>query len=129
MAKSPYTRFLAFLGVVPRGWILLALLAVSAALWMLIFGLVGAVLAADPLRSLLPPARYDHEPTRPYHVREVSQARIDALCRGEVEAAGRSGLGCTLPGIGAIYLLDGMPRETRAVVLRHEKAHINGWRH
>ena len=91
--------------------------------------IAGLVVLVAGLQSLLPPARYDHEPTRHYFVREVSQARIDALCRGEVEAAGRSALGCAVPGIGAIYILEGLSPETRAVILRHEKAHINGWRH
>lgn len=79
-----------------------------------------------------PPARYDHEPTKYYHVTHVPQNRINKLCGAELAAARikypqASVVGCSAHGF--IWIVNGLSEKHEAEVLRHEKAHVNGWRH
>jgi hypothetical protein len=69
-----------------------------------------------------PPPAYDHEPTEPYEVVEVPCQVMHAVCNGPY-------IGCTKPAMRVI-VVDGRLNGTyREKVVRHEKAHLNGWRH
>lgn len=78
---------------------------------------------------LAPPARYDHEPRTPYVVTELAQSKIQRVCRSETHGAGDQVLGCSLPELGLIYVVKGMKPDVRQLIVRHEKAHLNGWVH
>lgn len=83
----------------------------------------------------MPPAQYDHEPTRPYALHYVSPARIEARCDGLELMVARltdpnaRALGCTDLGTFDIWIDDSLSPALTDKVLRHEKAHVNGWRH
>lgn len=79
--------------------------------------------------SLAPPPRYDHEPRVAYHISYVSQPKLQRICRGEVQRKGDLVLGCSLSELGLIYIADGLSPDVRRLIVRHEKAHINGWPH
>jgi len=84
---------------------------------------------------LMPPEHFDHEPTRPYAVHYASQEAIARECRGLDLMVAQLGnpdaraLGCTDLGTMTIWIDHSLSPEVRAKVLRHEKAHVNGWRH
>lgn len=84
---------------------------------------------------LMPPALYDHEPTRPYAVQYAPPQVIAVQCRGLDLMVAQLGnpdvraLGCTDLGSMTIWIDDTLPAPLRAKVLRHELAHVNGWRH
>ena len=90
--------------------------------------LVAAVTVAL-VASLAPPPRYDHEPRVPYHVSYVAQAKLQKICVGQATGADDMVLGCSLPELGLVYVAQGMRPEVADIILRHEKAHINGWKH
>lgn len=101
------------------GW--LWAFGISILLWIVIGLVVSAVLAAS-----IPPPEYDYEPTEPYEVQLVSDHRLlQLLCRYHHPLLA----GCGLKDKGMIYIIDGLDPETHQSVLRHEKAHINGWLH
>lgn len=90
--------------------------------------LVAAVTVAL-VASLAPPTRYDHEPRVPYHVSYMAQAKLQKICVGQATGANDMVLGCSLPELGLVYVAKGMRPEVADIILRHEKAHINGWKH
>lgn len=77
--------------------------------------------------SLAPPVQYDYEPVVPYHISYTSQQRVEELCPSP--GAFNLSLGCTLPRLGLIYVAKGLNPRVRDFIVRHEKAHINGWKH
>lgn len=80
------------------------------------------------IADLAPPARYDFEPAVPYHITYLQQERVQKICADDAKR-GDLVLGCSLPSVGLIYIVKGLSPQVRGVILRHEKAHINGWPH
>ena len=80
------------------------------------------------IAGLAPPARYDFEPAVPYHVTYLQQESVQKICADDAKR-GDLVLGCSLTSLGLIYIAKGLSPQVRAVILRHEKAHINGWPH
>ena len=76
---------------------------------------------------LAPPAAFDHEPTRPYEVLRLDAAMAQAFC--DREPGEKLMLGCSFEKSRTIYIRGGLAPEVEAIVLRHEKAHLNGWVH
>lgn len=73
---------------------------------------------------LMPPERFDHYPTRPFTVIEVTDNKfIDALCGKE----GKRIIACTIGD--NIYLRNDFTKDAKKKILRHEYAHLNGWHH
>jgi hypothetical protein len=64
----------------------------------------------------LPPKQYDHEPTHPYTVRYSMWPRPYAAIGGNV---------ITLPHPSVKWIF--YRNQSYECLLRHEKAHINGW--
>lgn len=98
-------------------------------------GALGAA-AFAAMTFLMPPVQYDHEPSVPYTMRHASQFEVDRMCRGELALAMlKTGnyelhaLGCTDISTNEILIVRGLSAEDEDVVTRHEKAHVNGWRH
>ena len=95
--------------------------------------LIGLVTLAN-IMAFEPPAvprRYDHEP-RPgsYYVVERSPATVRKRCGLDLDVI----FACTvkLPIKGKVYVIyirNDLTPEAHAYALRHEKAHVNGWRH
>ena len=100
---------------------LVAVVAVCAVGWWLILIVFAAGMAA----WLMPPARFDHEPTRPYEVRYRQAALFDMYCGTNHPKVG----GCAVEKDGTCYITirQELGRTARAAVLRHEKGHCNGW--
>ncbi len=88
-----------------------------------------AAITVALVANLAPPARYDYEPRVPYHISYLPQQKIQRICASEIAAKADMALGCSLPELGLIYMTKGMRPEVRDIILRHEKAHINGWAH
>ena len=59
----------------------------------------------------------------------VSQLKLQNICVGQASGADDMVLGCSLPELGLVYVAKGMRPEVANIILRHEKAHINGWKH
>lgn len=84
---------------------------------------------------LMPPARYDHEPTRPYAVHYAAPGQIAKRCRGldlmvaQLRNPKARALGCTDLETFEIWIDSSLAPDEQAKVLRHERAHVNGWRH
>ena len=80
-----------------------------------------------------PPAIYDHEPAGPYVVIERSSEEVEKLCKtlgakhSAMACTWKTDTGCTIVapriGIGGVGIL------THIAIMRHEKAHCNGWVH
>lgn len=105
----------------PRAIGLMWALGISLAAWAVIVFMVSAAMAAS-----IPPPEYDYEPTRPYEVQLVKDHRLLCLlCRYHHPRLA----GCGLKDRGMIYIIDGLDADMFQAVLRHEKAHINGWLH
>lgn len=73
---------------------------------------------------LMPPATYDHYPAKPFRLIEV-EARIVAAVCPKADLA----LACAFPKQRQLFIRDDLDDAVRAKVLRHEYAHLNGWRH
>lgn len=123
MAYKPLTRLSIWAGVLLASW----------ALFLgLMWGISqitahGMSLTQAATAHLTPPARYDHEPDRPYTVHIVSNPKVlRALCFHRQRA---HLLGCAALKSGRIFIREGLSRNDHALVLRHEKAHLNGWFH
>jgi hypothetical protein len=104
-----------------RFWALVAVLAIAVAFWLM----VSSAFA----NWQMPPARFDHEPTVPYEVRYRSAQVLNFYC-GEDAMHPKVG-GCAIIDKGRCWITIAahFGRQDRASVLRHEKAHCNGWRH
>ncbi len=72
----------------------------------------------------LPPKKYDYEPRTSYNVIILPEKQANELCRQKV-------WGCALIGKknSVIIIRNTLKGKFLDIVLRHEKAHINGWRH
>ena len=80
---------------------------------------------AEGETRLVPPARFDYEPRAPYKVLNIDVAMLNTICPSPFGQV----WGCTSTRRHVIWLRSGMNAGMRAAVLRHEKAHLNGWRH
>ena len=95
------------------------------------------VLLAGPAAARevkMPPVLFDHEPIQDYRVLTSDQATIDRMCANHLTAARRNDpgarvMGCAEIGGNVILIVKGLSAETRRKVLRHERAHLNGWYH
>ena len=70
----------------------------------------------------LPPVYYDYEPRQSYIVLTMPPAEQERACLGIKQS-------CTLPRRRVIVVSTELKGEALAIVLRHEKAHLNGWVH
>ncbi len=70
----------------------------------------------------LPPEIFDHEPKQAYAVMYAPQDEMAALCGWETIA-------CARPAKRIIIVSKNLRGAALARVLRHEKGHLNGWRH
>lgn len=114
----------------PLTWTLIryGLFLLSAAI---VFGIIwSAYRFTQPQAAvalLEPPAAYDHEPSQPYTVAVIDDhMELVKRCRMGFHA---HLIGCALPRTDEIYIIGGLSAEDFDAVLRHEKAHLNGWRH
>lgn len=84
----------------------------------------GTILAAWFISAWAPPPRYDYEPTQPYTVRAVSCGDIPRLCAGWYVA-------CAHVSRNVIYVDNRLLKRQDWLqkAIRHERAHLNGWRH
>lgn len=69
----------------------------------------------------LPPAIFDHEPEN-YAVMYAPAGEMQLLC-------GWPTVACTRPAKRIIIVWSGLRGAALARAIRHEKAHLNGWRH
>lgn len=85
-----------------------------------------------------PPAQYDREPRVPYTVIKASSETVDRICRTGLAGIGlKTGddyRGCALPPVDGktwrIYIVKGGYKcASEEAIIRHEKGHLNGWRH
>lgn len=74
----------------------------------------------------MPPVMYDHEP-RNYIVRSVSIEEVQKLCFTTSRPIPIEG--CARPKWRLIVVDKDLPPLVKELVLRHEKAHLNGWIH
>lgn len=85
----------------------------------------------DPSIVEQPPAIYDHAPAEPFVVIVGNPAQVHAACGGAPPPTNRILLACTfLPQ--RVIVMPHCPPEADAHcgrLFRHEKAHLNGWRH
>lgn len=132
MAKSPYTRFLAVLRRVPRGWTILGMFFISGILWVLIiYGITliasaGECMNGQVTAGALPPAKYRHEPNLPY--RYMSAEFLNAMI-GEQYRKGGQVLGFYGKKSGIIWICEGLTGKALRIIRMHEEAHAMGWRH
>lgn len=70
----------------------------------------------------VPPPEYDYEPTRPYYVEVLPPEAVKRRCFGIPIA-------CAIPGLRLIVVSSELSGSLLEAVLRHEKAHLNGWQH
>lgn len=76
----------------------------------------------------LPPKHFDHEPLYPYEVIEMPLDQLHRQCK--IPKSSRYVLqGCADFFTNRIYMRDDLSPSDYAKVLRHEKAHLNGWIH
>ena len=72
----------------------------------------------------MPPVQYDFEPMKPVQVETVSTATVNAACHMDSLACAKLHNGHWM-----IVISDELKGEFRSIILRHEKAHVNGWIH
>lgn len=73
-----------------------------------------------------PPPEFDYEPVEPYAIQMVAPDLVDDYCGNQ---PGMIELACWNEWFGRIYIRDDLDPDAFRYVLRHEKAHVNGWRH
>lgn len=77
---------------------------------------------------LLPPPKYNYEPKVPYTITEFHEGNepliFKVLCQVQ---KGHTALGCTIKN--KIYIRDDLTGKVYDIILAHEKAHVNGWKH
>ena len=69
-----------------------------------------------------PPAEFDHEPTVKYSVIRTTAKKVVQYCRGIKNA-------CAIPRRRVVVIDEAIKGDERDEIMRHEKAHINGWKH
>lgn len=128
MAESLYTRFLAALKRVPRGWQILGAMLASWALLILIMWGVSLIARGGECHNTqvtagdLPPKQYRHEPYMSFEFR--SRNFLDNMT-GEKGSAG-----VYLPKSRTIYVCAGLTGDALRIIRMHEEAHaLYGWRH
>lgn len=92
---------------------------------------VAALAMATPALAspITPPGRFDPEPAKPYRVLHVDADFMRLACPGHRVPKGQAIVGCTIYKSRTVLILDGLSARFERQVLRHEKAHLNGWRH
>src|SRR5262245_2686609 len=86
--------------------------------------------------NYLPPEEFDHEFKGELKVVRGTQAQLREACPGTFNL-GWNAIGCAIPSLGGtvctIYILNDQGLQSIGwegeVVLRHERAHCNGWHH
>jgi hypothetical protein len=106
--------------------------------------LPGQVLAAcNPDDKFPPPAEYDYMPRHKFRIVKLDFNQLKYQCDRVLAAVGFAPLrwgymGCTdrvLPGLviyileNGSYSMDGQGCVTEEDIIRHERAHLNGWNH
>lgn len=90
--------------------------------------MLAAAIALATVVVEMPPARYDHPPEMPIEIRFVSTDRINDICTTfEVET-----YSCAPPYFqpaACVIYMDERFRSQQLILIRHEQAHCNGWRH
>lgn len=90
-----------------------------------------ATLAAMNVHVEPPPAKYDYPPQQPYKVYVLPIEQVQKKCH----ITDKRLLGCVpietllLKPVAEVYIRNDLDKELFEVVLDHELAHINGWRH
>lgn len=81
-----------------------------------------SIVYAIPALASAPPTRFDHPPKIP--VKIVRAEHIPKICRNPAQK-----IGCSFAGGPrcVIYIARKLPKDWYSGVLRHEKAHCNGW--
>jgi hypothetical protein len=74
------------------------------------------------MQHYMPPVQYDYEPKEPYQIVTVSTDTVKMACRMD-------SLSCAKPFRHQIIISKDVTGEFREILLRHEKAHLNGWIH
>lgn len=77
--------------------------------------------------ALVPPKAYDYEPKVSYEIREFHEGQEPLMMKVFCKREGKIVLGCEVNHI--IFIRDDLNKEVYDVILRHEKAHVNGWKH
>jgi hypothetical protein len=85
----------------------------------------SSVFVAMAAQWQMPPAQFDHEPTGPYRVRYQISDMFPLYCGTNQPKVG----GCTVLEGGTCYITirTELGAADARLVLRHEKAHCNGW--
>jgi hypothetical protein len=91
--------------------------------------MIASLAIAASLASFMPPAQFDYEPRQAYTVTEFSAPMLKIVCRSGQYAGGRVPYACTYRSLNAIFILNTLTGANRDIILRHEKAHLNGWNH
>jgi hypothetical protein len=89
----------------------------------------GAWIGLALVLDLVPPPEYDYIPPRPHVIHEVREGTIRRHCGLPIADESIIVFGCADWVTGDVWILEGMTPEVRAIVIRHEFAHLNGWRH
>ena len=80
------------------------------------------------IEAYAPPAKYDYEPTAPYVVIDLPADELQERCW--ITPGTGWTWGCVHHGVVSKILIDkSLTGQAREIILAHEKAHINGWRH
>lgn len=87
----------------------------------MIEGLVALTILGSPIVEE-PPARFDHAFRGTVAVMYGSEADMIARCRRMVFACALIG-----PGRCMIVIWNDLPDATKQTLIRHERAHCNGW--
>lgn len=82
----------------------------------------AAMVLACFVQNYLPPHWFDHEPVKAYAIMYAPRHEMRLLC-------GFDTWGCVYPSKRLIVVCEALRGELLDIILRHEKAHLNGWRH
>lgn len=91
--------------------------------------MIASLVIAASLSSFAPPVGYDYEPTQSYTVTELPADMMRVACRSGQFAQNRIPYGCTYRSTSQIFILESLRGSDYDIILRHEKAHLNGWDH
>ena len=79
------------------------------------------------IEAYTPPIEFDYEPTVPYTVTVLNAAQMMGVCQ---MTPPQWAWGCTVhTETQHIFIDAALPPEAYYIILQHEKAHVNGWRH
>lgn len=88
----------------------------------MILSACAAVVVSCFVQSYAPPAKYDYEPTEAYFMKLLPKKELYRRCGGPV-------WGCANVKERRIYVLSTLRGKALSIIVRHEKAHLNGWVH